>query len=73
MMYLHQRENRRRSRCDNGIDHKPDELGRELDEPIIAPLRPAILDGNGTADDPAEFVQPLDKSGGTFGRGRRCR
>src|SRR5215475_13281795 len=47
---------------DDDIDLEPDELGRDLGEALIASLGPAILDGDGSILDPAEFAQPLYKS-----------
>ena len=61
----------RGSRRDNDIDLEPDELGRDLGEALAASLRPAILDRDGAALDPAEFAQSLHKSGDPFARGRR--
>ena len=58
------------SRRDNDIDLEPDELGRDLGEALVASLRPAILDRDGATLDPAEFAQPLHKSGGPLARGR---
>ena len=63
----------RGSRRDNDIDLEPDELGRDLGEALAASLRPAILDRDGAALDPAEFAQPLHKSGDPWARGRGCR
>ena len=54
---------RRGSRRDDDIDLEPDEFGRDLGEALAAPLRPAILDRDGAALDPAEFAQPLHKGG----------
>ena len=56
---------------DNDIDLEPDELGRDLGVALAASLRPAILDRDGAALDPAEFAQPLHKSGGPLAPGRR--
>jgi hypothetical protein len=50
-------------RGDNDIDLEPDELGRDLSGPLAASLRPAMLDGDGATVNPAEFLQPLNKSG----------
>ena len=57
----------RGSRRDDDIDLEPDELGRDLGEALAASLRPAILDRDGAALDPAEFAQPLHKSGEVHG------
>ena len=51
-------------RRDNDIDLEPNELGRDLGEALVATLRPAILDRDSSAFDPAEFAQPLHKGGG---------
>ena len=59
------------SRRDNDIDLQPDELGRDLGEALVASLRPAILDRDGAALDPAEFAQPLHESGDPLALGRR--
>ena len=56
---------------DNDIDLEPDELGRDLGEALVASLRPAILDRDGATLDPAEFAQPLHKSGDPLALGRR--
>ena len=56
---------------DNDIDLEPDELGRDLGEALAASLRPAILDRDGAALDPAEFAQPLHKGGGPLAPSRR--
>jgi hypothetical protein len=45
------------------IHLEPDELGRDLGEVFVSSLRPAILNRDGAALDPAEFAQPLHKSG----------
>ena len=52
-----------RSARDNNIDLEPDKLGRDFGEALDASLRPAILDRDGATLDPAEFAQPLHKSG----------
>ena len=54
---------------DDDIDLEPDELGRDLGEALAASLRPAILDRDGATLDPAEFAQPLHKSGDPCGSG----
>jgi hypothetical protein len=47
----------------NDIDPALDELGRELGGAVTASIRPSILDREIAAFDPAEFVEPLKKSG----------
>ena len=42
---------------------------RDLGEALLASLRPAILDGDGSILDPAEFAQPLHKSSGPLALG----
>src|SRR5262249_30288449 len=59
-------------RCDNDINPAPDELGRDLGEALVAPLRPTILDRDGATIDPTEFAQPLDQGGVPVAMGRRC-
>ena len=49
----------RGSSRDDDIDLEADELGRDLGVALGAALRPAILDRDGAALDPAEFAQPL--------------
>ena len=61
----------RRSRRDNDIDLEPDKLGGDLRETLAASLRPANLDRDGATLDPAEFAQPLHKSGDPLARGGR--
>src|SRR5262249_9902368 len=51
----------RGSRGDNEIDLQPDQLGCDLGEAFGASLRPADLDRDGMALDPAEFAQSLHK------------
>src|SRR5262249_59349656 len=51
----------RGSRGDNEIDLQPDQLGCDLGEGFGASLRPADLDRDGMALDPAEFAQSLHK------------
>src|SRR5262249_3027806 len=57
----------RNDRCgsprDNDIHAPPDELGRDLCETLVASFPPAILDGDGSILDPAEFAQSLYKGG----------
>jgi hypothetical protein len=59
------------SRRDNDIDLEPDKLGRDFGEALAATLRPAILDRDGAALDPAKFAQPPDESGNKQAPGRR--
>jgi hypothetical protein len=49
-----------------------DELGRDLGEPLVASLRPAIFNRDGAIFDPAELVQAPHESSDpiTQGRGR---
>src|SRR5262249_52323625 len=56
---------------DNDIDLEPDELGREFGGAVAASLRPAIVDRKVATLDPAEFAQPLHKSGDPMAVGRR--
>ena len=56
---------------DNDIDVKPDELGRDLDEALAAPLRPPILDRDGATLDPADFAQPLQQGSDPLALDRR--
>src|SRR5262249_45180440 len=60
--------------CEDDIDLKPNEFGRDLGKALVASIRPAIFDCNGTAIGPAEFTQSLHKSRRptTPGRGRAC-
>ena len=62
----------RRSRRDNDIDLEPDKLGGDLRETLEASLRPANLDRDGAALDPAEFAQPLHKSGDPLASRRKA-
>src|SRR5262249_3697722 len=50
-------------RCDNHIDLKPDELGRNVGETLAAALRPAIFDRHGPPLVPAKLTQPLHERG----------
>src|SRR5262249_27496841 len=59
------------SHRDDDIDLEPDELGGDLGEAFAASLRPAILDRDVAAFDPAEFVQPLHKGGDRLADHRR--
>src|SRR4029453_2481084 len=42
---------------------EPDEIGCYPGGVLVSPLRPGILNRAGAAFDPAEFTQPLPKSG----------
>src|SRR5262249_62387285 len=59
------------SHRDNDIDLEPDELGHDFGEALAAPLRPAILDHDRAALDPAEFAQPLHQGGRPWAPRRR--
>src|SRR5262249_22906079 len=48
---------------ENDIDLKPDELGRDLGEALLASLGPAIFDRDGAILDPSELAEPLHKGG----------
>src|SRR5262249_4698053 len=52
-------------------DLEPDDPGGDLSEPSAASLRPAILDRDVAAFDPAEFAQPLHKGGDRLADHRR--
>src|SRR5262249_10445622 len=64
----------RASHCEDDIDLKPNEFGRDLGKSLVASIRPAIFDCNGTAIGPAEFTQSPHKGRRptTPGRGRAC-
>jgi hypothetical protein len=53
------------------IDLEPNELGDDLGWAIEASLRPAILDRDVAAFDPAKFAQSLHKGGGPLALDRR--
>src|SRR5262249_51497535 len=53
-------------RRDDDIDLESDELGHDLDDPLVTSLRPAIFNCDCPSLGPAEFVQSLHKSGGPF-------
>src|SRR3954451_8589905 len=46
---------------------QPNEFGRDVGVAFAPPFRPAILDRDGSAVDPTEFLQALQKSGGPSG------
>src|SRR5262249_29309290 len=49
--------------CHNDVDLEPDEFGSDLGEALFGTFRPAVLDCDGAALDPAKLTQPLQKSG----------
>src|SRR5262249_33226220 len=55
---------------EDGIDLEANELGRDFSVTLIASLSPAILNGDGSILDPAEFVQSLHKSSNPLAHGR---
>src|SRR5262249_37630118 len=57
---------------DNDVDLVLDELGRDLGVALAAAFRPAVLDCDGTALDPAEFAQPLHEGGNPLAPPCRC-
>ena len=52
---------------DQHIDLQLDEFGGQRRRALETPFRPSILDRNGTAVDPAQFTQPLNKGVGLWG------
>src|SRR5262249_17501459 len=58
---------------DHGIDVATDKLGSDLRIALGAALRPAILDRDGLALDPAEFMQASHKCSRPRGEGRSIR
>src|SRR6516165_8440932 len=48
------------------VDLEMDELGRDLGGALGAPLRPAILNRDGAALDPAKLTQSLHQSSGPW-------
>jgi hypothetical protein len=60
---VHRRKNWCCSLCDDDLNLEPDEFGCNFGIALIASLRPPVLDRDITAIDPAEFAQPLRKSG----------
>ena len=65
------RDDRCSCRCNNDVDLEPDELSGDLGETLVPTLRPAILDRDRPALDPAKLAQPLHKSGDPLARDRR--
>jgi hypothetical protein len=62
------------SRRENDVDLEPDELGRELGDPLGASFAPAVLYLNGATLDPAEFAQSVHKGTDPLGlTGTRAR
>src|SRR5262245_2353155 len=56
--------------CHNDVDLEPDEFGGDLGEALFGTFRPAVLDCDGAALDPAKLTQPLQKSGYPLSLGR---
>src|SRR5262249_60873274 len=56
--------------CHNDVDLEPDEFGSDLGEALFGTFRPAVLDCDGAALDPAKLTQPLQKSGNPLSLGR---
>jgi hypothetical protein len=54
------------------VDLEPDEFGGDLGEALFGTFRPAVLDCDGAALDPAKLTQPLQKSGYPLSLGRTC-
>src|SRR5262249_53623881 len=50
--------------CEDDIHLETDELGCDFAIALVASLRPAILDSDGAALDPAKFTQPLHEGRG---------
>src|SRR5262249_30258230 len=50
--------------CEDDIHLEADEFGCDLAIALVASLRPAILDSDGAAVDPAKFTQPLHEGRG---------
>src|SRR5262249_48243440 len=50
--------------CEDDIHLEADELGCDFVIALVASLRPAILDSDGAALDPAKFTQPLHEGRG---------
>src|SRR5262249_28039592 len=76
----HDRDDRCRLLCrddcwgccrNNDIDLELDKLGRDLDEPLAASLRPAILDRNIAIFNPTELAQPLHKASARLALGKK--
>src|SRR5262249_50044311 len=61
----------RGGRRHNDIDLEPNELGRVFCVVLTTALCPTILDGDGATLNPAEFAQPLNKSGNPLALNRR--
>src|SRR5262245_41643089 len=56
--------------CHNDVELEPDEFGGDLGEALFGTFRPAVLDCDGAALDPAKLTQPLQKSGYPLSLGR---
>jgi hypothetical protein len=57
--------------CDNDVDVKSDELGRDFLVTVIAALCPPILNRDVATVDPSEFAEPLHESGNPLALDRR--
>src|SRR5262249_2469336 len=58
--------------CEDDIHLETDELGCDFAIALVASLRPAILDSDGSALDPAKFTQPLHEGRGPRIPVQRC-
>jgi hypothetical protein len=54
------------------INFEPDEFGCDLGHELAASISPVIVNGDGAAFDPAQFAQPLHKSGHPLALGCQC-
>ena len=50
---------RRGARCEDHVDLQPDELGRELGQPLVLPLGGADLEDDALTLDPAEISEAV--------------
>src|SRR5262245_26622501 len=58
--------------CHNDVGLELDEFGGDLGEALFGTFRPAVLDCDSAALDPAKLTQPLQKSGYPLSLGRTC-